>query len=195
MKFRTLHIIAQSLIDSYEVNSIYDQRRKDNAQRRLDADIALYNAEGRSSDGILGVVDEILSHPSASTITDLRSKGKADGFYKVGGRYVPYEHKTDGGRLGGLYACKRLDNMLVVYRYIKVIPASKRKPERVYFTKRVCIAEDFIETLEATPGAIKWTSHKGLGHVDREPAIQMTLRVYEAVKDLGEEFDRNKVQF
>ena len=153
---------------------------------------------GYNDAGIAGKIFELAARPSTSRlITVQRNSARrqsVDVRYKVWDQTLSGEIKTCGGRVGGLYRLTphQRDNTIVVYYATIEKTGRKNKPD--FFDEvTVCMtATEFLGVLEETKGATHPVGHKGKN--DTEPAIQMTLTVFNAFKkyDIGT-FDRNNV--
>lgn len=174
------------LVQAFEVNSSYDEKRKRKALDLIQANFNKAKANEPIDCGLYGKVKELTSHDSKSTITRVQAQSRNDSYILVDGKRKPLEVKTNGGRIANLYKlnAKARASRYIVYTLDFTVKAGKprkdgsRKPEEHRYFSGVFTIAKFIEILEAT----KATKIIGHNESDREIAIQSdSKKLYKAL--------------
>lgn len=174
------------LVQAFEVNSSYDEKRKLKALDLIQTNFNKAKANEPIDCGLYGKVKELTSHDSKSTITRVQAQSRNDSYILVDGKRKPLEVKTNGGRIASLYKlnAKARANRYIVYTLDFTVKAGKPrkdgtcKPEEHRYFSGVFTIARFIEILEAT----KATKIIGHNENDREIAIQSdSKKLYKAL--------------
>ena len=184
----TLRLIEKSvkLVNTFEVKTSYDEKRKAKAIELLQLNIERVKKNEPIDSGIFGKIKELTSHSTKSTIIRVRAQGKADSFIMVDGKRKPLEVKTNGGRVENLFTMSDKAKATNYIRYTLDFTVKAGKPrkdgtckpaEHRYFDG-VMTVKTFVEILESTK------AYKVIGHneSDRERAVQNdSKKLYKAL--------------
>lgn len=189
---RTLELIKKSIeiVNTFEVKTSYDEKRKAQAIELLQVNIKRAKANEPIDSGLYGKIKELLSHNTKSTITRVRAQGKADSFINVDGKRKPLEVKTNGGRVENLFTMSERAKATNYIRYTLdfTVKAGKPrkdgscKPEEHRYFDGVMTVKTFVEILETTK------AYKIIGHneSDKERAVQSdSKKLYKALLESG----------
>lgn len=178
------------LIHSYKPQSTLDSKRLDKATDMFFADVVNADTGMNTDSGLYGKVAELLAHDSKSTITRVQAQGRNDNYIIVNGKRKPCEVKTNGGRIGNLYAMseRSQESRYIAYKLDFIVKAGKprkdgsRKPAEHRKAYKVMTVKAFLQLLEET-GATKVIGHSDS---DREIAVQSdSKKLYKALMTGG----------
>lgn len=118
--------------------------------QRLDAAALFFlSATIAGNDGAFGGAIEIINRRPNSRKTTVARQGKTDATFRLDGRLVGYESKTNGGRVDGIKE-----------RFIVYTLSVHNKTANKDITPRIMRTADFLEALERF-GAVKEIRHGG----------------------------------
>ena len=182
MNYTTTQLRTAKLINSFRTSSKYDVKRYNKAVELLKSDI---ERETKDS-GLYGKVFELFSHDEKSTIVRVQAQNRNDNYIFINDIRKPCEVKTNGGRIGNLYAmsARTRKATYIVYNLDFVVKAGKPrkdgtcKPAEYRKASKVMTVAQFIELVEST-NAIKVIGHN---ESDREIAVQAdSKKLYKAL--------------
>lgn len=182
MNYTTTELRTAKLINSFRTSSKYDVKRYNKAVELLKADI---ERETKDS-GLYGKVFELFAHDEKSTIVRVQAQNRNDNYIFVDDVRKPCEVKTNGGRIGNLYAmsARTRKATYIVYNLDFVVKAGKPrkdgtcKPAEYRKASKVMTVAQFIELIEST------NAFKVIGHneSDKEIAVQAdSKKLYKAL--------------
>lgn len=182
MNYTTTELRTANLIKNFKRSSKFDTKRYNKAVEMLIADV---NRENKDS-GLYGKVFELFSHDEKSTIVRVQAQNRNDNYIFVDDIRKPCEVKTNGGRIGNLYAmsAKAQNANYIVYNLDFFVKAGKPrkdgtcKPAEYRKACKVMTVAQFIELVESV-NAIKVIGHNDS---DREVAVQAdSKKLYKAL--------------